>query len=34
MTKTAFKKEEDSFLQEIGFKRKEKTSKMHAAFGA
>jgi len=28
MTKTAFKKEEDSFRQEIRLKRKEKTSKM------
>jgi len=28
MTKAAFKKEVESFLQEIGLKRKEKTSKM------
>jgi hypothetical protein len=28
MTKATFKKEEDAFRQEIGLKRKEKTSKM------
>ena len=28
MTKAAFKKEVESFRQEIGLKRKEKTSKM------